>query len=225
MLVDFLRNGDLQLVCDFTGASKKTVQRWAADDNPAKGGNEIRLWQFLLAAGYESSELHIPEFNLYLAQLYALSVITIDGAADLAGVTDGQTTLRIMRGQPPMHPKTLSEVKSMYDDDLQDAQRDLQQKLRVFGSDTLPSLPEPSEKELAESPAFDVLVPVLAAMVKGVRPLAQQALESWTPAQRSRLREQAAEELFELANDMFNLSQILNALNSERARAQHIEGM
>ena len=225
LLVSFLEVGDEQLVCNFTGSSRATTQRWAANTNPAKGGNEIRLWQFLLAAGYESPELRIPEFNQYLAELYAHSIITIGDAASLAGVTDEQTALRIMRGQPPMHPTALEEIKSTFGEQLRDAQRDLQQKLRVVGATTLPSLPEASAEVLAEAPAFDVLVPVLAAMVEGLTPLAQQAVESWTPAQRSRLRELAGDSLFELANSTYNLSQILSALNSERARSQHIEGM
>lgn len=224
-LSEFMESGDVQLVCRFTGAKDLTVKRWVTGKNPARGENEIRLWHLLLAAGYEFSDLRIDEFNFYLSELLAYSIITMEEAMQVAGVKNSQTALQIMRGQPPMHPAvTLAELREQYNDRLQEAKCSLQQELRVFDTSVLPSLPTASAEELAEAPAFDVLVPVLAAMVEGMTPLAEQALESWTPAQRSRLRELAGEKLFELANNMHNLSQILSALNSERARTHHIEG-
>lgn len=222
VLAEFAQTNDLQSICKFTGANILTVRRWVADKNPAKGENEIRLWHFLLAAGYEFSELRVDAFNFYLSELLAYSVIDIEKVMEVCGVRNAQTALQIMRGQPPMHPAaSLTELHELYDEQLQEAKRTLQAELRVFDDSHLSPLPEASAEELAEAPAFDVLVPVLAAMVRGVTPLAQQALESWTPAQRSRLRELAGDELFQLANDMHNLSQILGALNSERARAHH----
>ena len=224
-LASYVSENGTQQVCEFVDAATKTVRRWESDENPAKGGNEIRLWHFLLAAGYGFPDLAIDAFNFYIAQLYSYSIVSLEKATELCGVRNTQTTLQIMRGQPPMHSKvSLDELKSTYEDALQDAKRDLQQKLRVFDANTLPQLPKASAEELAEAPAFDVLVPVLAAMVKGVLPLATLAVESWTPAQRSRLREQVGDELFDLANNVYVLSQFLSALNSERARTQHFEG-
>ncbi len=224
-LADFVTHHGTQPVCDFVGAARSSVERWTANSNPAQGTLEIRLWHFVLAAGYEIPELRIPQFNQYLAELYAYSVITIDEAKQLSGVKNNQDVLQILRGREPMQPAVGVEgLEEMYGESLQYAKSGLQDKLRAFSPSALPPLPEATPEVLAEAPAFDVLVPVLAAMVKGVSPLALLALESWTPAQRSRLRELAGEELFELANSLFNLSQVLNALNSERARAQHREG-
>lgn len=220
----YVRENGTQQVCEFVGASTKTVLRWESDENPAKGGNEIRLWHFLLAAGYEFPDLVIDEFNFYMAQLYSYSLVTLEEATELCGVKNTQTTLQIMRGQPPMHPAmSLEELKNRYEPELQAAKRDLQQKLRVFDTDTLPPLPEASAEAIAEAPAFDMWVPVLAAMVKGILPLADLAVESWTPAQRSRLRDLVGDEMFELANDVHKLSELLSALNSERSRTRHFE--
>lgn len=224
-LESFLVSGDTQLVCEFTGASTTTVRRWVTNKNPAKGSNEIRLWHFLLAAGYEFPELRIDEWSFYLAQLLAYSVITAETATELCGVKNSQDTLLIMRGRLPMHPAaTLAEMQEMYDEQLRVAMSRLQESLSVVGGLSLPPLPSASAEVEAHAPAFDVLVPVLAAMIKGMMPYAQLALKSWTPAQRARLRELVGDELFELANNTHNLAQILGALNSERSRAQHLEG-
>ncbi len=224
-LASYVSENGTQLVCEFVHASTKTVQRWESDENPAKGGNEIRLWHFLLAAGYEFPDLVIGEFNFYIAQLYSYSLVTLEQVTELCGVKNTQTALQIMRGQPPLHPATsLKSLKSDYEDGLQVAKRDLQHKLRVFDTTALPQLPEASAEALAGAPAFDVLVPVLAAVVKGVLPLAELAVESWTPAQRSRLRDLAGDEMFQLANNVHKLSEFLSALNSERSRTRHFEG-
>lgn len=209
----FLETGDVQLVCEFTDSAKKTVRRWAANETPAKGGKEIRLWHFLLAAGYEFPELRIPEYNFYLAQLYAYSVVTIDEVVQLCGVKNDQTALQIMRGQPPMHPMPLDDIKDLYDAQLQVAKNTLQQKLHGPVADILPPLPEPSAAQSTDALKPDVLVSVLASLLVAIAPLTELVLDDYTPEQRSDLRKQVGDPL------MFRLSNDFNALCSERARA------
>ena len=213
-LVDFVSIGVLQHVSDFTGAAKKTVRRWVANSNPAKGEYEIRLWHFLLAAGYDFPELRIDEFNFYLAQLHAYSIIRIDEVMQLCGVKNSQTALQIMRGQPPMHPAmSLDEMRLKYDQQLKLAMTELRQQLGTAQSQALPDLPLASAEVEALAPTFDALVPVLADQLKAAIPLIELVLWSCTPEQRAELRELVG------ANEMFVLSNNLNALCSERARS------
>lgn len=218
-LVSLVGSNGTQLVCEFVGAAPKTVRRWVANANPAKGENEIRLWHLLLAAGYEFPELEIPEFNFYLAQLHAYSIITFDEVAQLCGVKNEQTALQIMRGQPPMHPAVLLEdLKELYDEPLQAARANLQQTLSAADplpveTMILPQLPTIPMKAVNEVLTFEMLVQVLGDLLSAALPLAELALDSWTPEQRARLRELVGDEaMFELSNNM-------NALCSERARA------
>ncbi|MCA9309245.1 hypothetical protein KC973_02615, partial [Candidatus Saccharibacteria bacterium] len=97
------------------------MQRWIADDNPAQGANELRLWHFLLAAGHTFDKLRIAEFNFYLAELFAYRVLDgLDDVQQYAGVKNPQTALQIMRGQPPMSPAvTLEEMQELHDEPLQ----------------------------------------------------------------------------------------------------------
>lgn len=224
-LAEFAEGGDLQLVCEFTGSNDRTVHGWVTGKSPANGEREIRLWHFLLAAGYDVPGSDIDAFNFYLAELFAYSIITKEEAGEFAGVKKYQTAFRIMRGQPPAHPEmSLQEMQEMCGEQLQLAKATLQQRLRVRSAPALPPLPEASAEEMAEAPAFDVLVPVLSSMVQGLLPLARLAVESWTPEQRSRLRTLVGDDMFELANKMHELTQIMNALNSERARVRYTEG-
>lgn len=213
-LEDFVSRNGTQPVCDFVGSSRSSVERWAANKNPAQGMNEIRLWHFLLAAGYDFPELRIDEFNFYLAQLHVYSIITIDEVMQLCGVKNSQTALQIMRGQPPMHPAmSLEEMRTMYDEQLKLAMAELRQQLGTTQSQVLPDLPSAPAEVEALAPTFDALVPVLADQLKAAMPLIELVLWSCTPEQRAELRELVG------ANEMFVLSNNLNALCSERARS------
>lgn len=214
VLGSFVSTHGVQPVCAFTSAKPVTVQRWLSNANPAKGGNEIRLWHLMVAAGYEFPELEIPEYNHYLAQLYAYSIITIEEVMQSCGVRNSQTALQIMRGQPPMQPVMLLEdLRELYGSQLQQAMAALQQALAVE-THILPDLPAASAEVEALAPALQVLVPALANQLAAVLPLTKLALESWTPEQRAHLRELVGDDV------MFVLSNNLNALCSERARAK-----
>lgn len=214
VLEPFINASGAQPVCMFTGASLVTVQRWLANTNPAKGGNEIRLWHLMVAAGYNLPELEIPQYNYYLAQLYAYKVLTIEEVMQLCGVKNSQTALQIMRGQPPMHPvMSLEDLRELYDEQLQQALAALRQLLDVEETHVLPDLPVATAEVEALAPAFQLLVPALAHLLGAVSPLAEIALDSWTPEQRAHLRELVGDDV------MFVLSNNLNALCSERARA------
>lgn len=215
-LADFVTHHGTQPVCDFVGASRSSVERWTANSNPAQGQFEIRLWHFVLAAGYQVPELRVPPFNEYLAELYAYSVITIEEAMQLSGVKNSQDVLQIMRGREPMQSVTVDELEEMYGQALKAKKQELQQQLLPFVQVAQPVHPQlslASDEFEAPTLAHDVLVPVLANMLLALAPLANLALTQWTPEQRSRLRELVG------LSFVFSLSNDMNALCSERALA------
>ncbi len=216
-LEDFVRQNGTQPVCEFVGAARSTVERWSVNSHPAQGQYAIRLWHFLLAGGYKPVDQKIPEYNFYVSQLYAYSVVEMEEVMQMVGVKNTQTALQIMRGQPPMHPGlSLEELKELYDESLMRKIEQLRKRLPVnhMTSDVvLPELPVPTEKVEALSPALDATVTALAHQLMAVLSLTELALDLWTPEQRSRLRELVGN------NQMFRLANEFNALCSERARA------
>lgn len=217
-LVDFVATYDAQLVCDFVGAARKSVRRWVAGSHTAKGVYELRLWYFLEAAGYDVPL--VDEFNRYVAQLLAHSIITMDEARQYCGVLSDQTAFHILRGQTPMHPAvTLSELQELHDDELQASVASLAGKLQS----AIVAEADESVEQLTDTPPADaisrvartsVLVTVLADQLKAVLPLTEIAIKDWSAEERSTLRELVGDE------SMFVLSNNLNALCSERARNQ-----
>lgn len=228
-LRDYLKKGEMDVLTRFVGATPGTVQGWVKG-TPCKGERLLRLWHFLSVAGFDSPEMQaIPKYNLYLSELFAFSVITMDEVLNIAGVRNEQTGLQILRGQPPMAP-TLSfeELYEMYDEQLQSAKSALAQQLGRTSSSTpvsssttpspAPAPAPPVVPAVVQSPPTSVGVPTV--VVAATTLLNALAFANYmnspevTPAERQKLRELMGE------TAMFELSNVTSALCGERARSQ-----
>lgn len=221
------QTSDLQDICRFVGVVPRTVADWSNNRQPAKGVRLVRVWHFLAANGYESPELlGIPAFNRYVGELFAFSVISMKELHELAGVTSESASLRIMRGQPPMHPAmSLEDIKELYDERLQQLKQELKTKPTAADEPSVapPTLPAttsessavfaPPQPSMMVGASADSKVYTLATLLGAALPLARDlSSDRCKPEDRALLRELMGED------GVFDLSNILNVLCGERAR-------
>lgn len=211
---------DLNEVAAFCEVNLDTVQRWLRG-TPANGERLIRLWHLLALLGSDSPELRkLPAFNRYLAELLAFGVVSLDEACQIAGIKNTQSLFKITRGQPPMHPSfNLGELKQLYAPRLQYAKDQVQgggavsqpaeppETVAPSGSPAMPSVPD-----LRQIVQHDNKL-VLATLLGAALPLARYLDSPASSAQeRSAFRDLVGQE------NLFDLSNLLNNLCSERAR-------
>lgn len=205
------RTWDFGLVTNTTGTTTSTVTGWLADQVPPSGERLIKLWHLLEALGLESPELaELPGFNRYCGELLTFGVITMKELQEICELANSQSALLMLRGKPPMRPQlTVEELYELHDETLQVRRADL------FDSSGPDSGQETSDDTSAMSVSIqggDVVV-FTASMLGTVLPLVRHLdSDQATPADRSRLRALVGND------DMFDLSNILNHLCSERAR-------
>lgn len=242
-LRDFVTKHDVAALCDFIGVVPGTIQTWAKGTHPAQGVNLIRLWHFMAAAEYDSPEMDtLHPYTRYVGELLAHSIITIDDAGELFGVKTIQSTHQHLRGmhQTAQPAFQVDELKGLYDEQLQKEKQKLRdQLLGITGSEETETMvrgpsapavmPEPLAiaSEVAPVPPNDLQfarnkeagIMTLATLLSSALPLARNInSDNCTPADRSRLRDLLGE------GGVFELSNILNALCSERARTD-MKGM
>lgn len=202
-------------IAKFCGATVGTVTDWLTTSK-ANGERLLRLWHILAIAGSPSPELEeIPELNRYLSELFALRVISGAEAEEIAGISavDSSYVYGTLRGTPVQHPKfSVHELRELYDAQLHDAKQAI--------VDTIAAFPASSAKAVApvvSSPDVrltgDDYKVTLASLLGAALPLATYLVsDNATPGERSSFRDLVgAETLFELTNT-------LSALSSERAR-------
>lgn len=204
---------DIGLVTQVTGSTPKTVTGWLNGQTP-NGERLIKLWHLLAAVGLESPELAtLPGFNRYCGELLTFGVITMKELQEICHVVKLQSVLRMLRGMPSMRPQySQEELQELYEATLQSRQAEI---VPMNQPETGPERTAPPDESPVStvSPKDDKLIVYAASMLKGVLPLVRQLdSEHSTPADRSRLRELVGND------DMFDLSNILNHLCSERAR-------
>lgn len=219
---------DSDVVGKFVGAAPGTVQDWIKAKQPAKGERLIKLWYFLEAAGFQFSEIDdIPKFNRYLGHIFSFGLISLDEAMQICGVKNPQTALQALRGQPPMHPAySTEELHALYDDGLKDAQALLQNRLKQLQTITrdppvAPKVPMHEQTQTEDAPVVSLPtrgnanIMTAATLLSAALPLVRQLnSERCSPEDRSHLRDLMGD------GGIFELSNHLNALCSERARNQ-----
>lgn len=230
-LTTALSNGlSLQSVATFCRVSLDNVRRWKRDKTKPAGESAIRLMYLLREFGVPSPE--IESFNPYarlLGELLSFDVIDAREAQEITGQS-GSALSQVyltMRGSNVMHPKlTIDELDDLYGEELRTRRKQIVGSL-VSDSLDRPGDPDPVEQPLprpaplptvkaAELPLTVTYEPdlslTLASLLGASAPLAKQLNESGTAESRSHFRDLiGAENLFELSNT-------LNALCSERAR-------
>lgn len=233
-LVDYSRTNDLLAMREFIGVVLPTIEGWASGRHPAKGENLLRLWHFLAAAGFKSPELRALEpYPLYVSELFAYSIISIEEARQLLGIRNNQSAYKQMRGElrPAAPSLKFEELSELYDSQLQEAKMKLKQQLVVANdsqepstmargpSSTTPSAEHHGSENLFPGSSLqfgsskDSGIITLATMLSSAMPLARYLnSDSCTPEHRSRFRDLMGD------GNVFEISNILNSLCSERAR-------
>ncbi len=215
----------IQSISDLVNVSNNTIVAWLADEYPAKGENLVTLWHVLEAIGFDSPEMDdLPRFNRYLGELFAFSVIGINEVKELCNVSNSQTALQILRGQPPMHPAlNYTELIAMYSDQLTEKKRDALLKLTPISDSISQSGNQTQARQTNEPVNVASAIQIgytndngvlMAATVLGqALPIVRHLIsDECTPADRNRVRELLGE------GTMFELSNYFESLCSERAR-------
>lgn len=242
-LQTYVANNDVAVLCDFIDVVPTTIQTWAKGTHPAQGVNLIRLWHFMAAVGFDSPELDsLNPYTRYVGELLAYSIIPIDEASQLFGVRTVQSTHQHLRGMHQIARPAfgLDELMALYDEQMQKEKQKLREQLSdipglqetdtmVRGPSASAAVPEPlvSKTSTAHVPPNelqfarnkDAGIMTLATLLSSALPLARDInSDNCTAADRSRLRDLLGE------GGVFELSNILNALCSERARTD-MKGM
>lgn len=200
---------DFGLVATVTGSTVPTVTGWLADQTPP-GERLIRLWHLLAALGLESPELaDLPSYNRYCGELLTFGVVDIKELQQICNLANTQGVLSVLRGTPPMRAQfNVVELRELHDEALQARRAEL-----------TPVNLSPSDRDrdntVHEEVRFDGddLIVFTASKLSSVLPLLRHLeSEQATAEERSTLRMLVGND------DMFDLSNILNRLCSERAR-------
>ena len=175
----------------------------------------------------------MPAFNRYIGELFAFSLLTKQEVLDICKQNYNDGAIRTMRGVPPMHQQyDLQQLKELYDESLTAARKQFQESLpSVTTAARTTELPPPvapvrvvpsahpkAVPQHVSQPAVPLLtdnpVLTLATLLSAAVPLARHlSSDTCTSEQRSQLRDLMGE------RGMFDLSNEINALCSERARS------
>lgn len=205
----------VDLIAGFCGVVPPTVHTWLSDQRPSNGERLIKLWHLLRAAGSDSPEfVQVPPYNLLVSELFAYDVIDMATAKVILGVVADQTVLKVLRGQPPMHPtSSLEELQVEYGAALARAKQVLTAQLGTISrmSHRRDQLVQPPTTDRQFTGLTDPGL-ALASLIGAALPFARQLnSDESSAAARSRLRELSGDTVFELSNE-------LHSLCSERAR-------
>jgi hypothetical protein len=241
-------NGSLTIVgiAEFCNVGTKAVEGWIAEKRDVTGERLIRLWFLLALSGSASPEIDkMPRLNATLAELYAFNVISIDEVQLYSGLkaVSGGNIYQTLRGMPLMNPQvTVDELETDFGQKLAQAKQLIKETLikEVLPQEVPPVEPsevtpapsvEPLDAATSETAPLDETpqAPVaptvehlpyssdaklsLASLLGAAAPLAKHLnSKAVTAEERSAFRELISTEV------LFDLSNTLNALCSERAR-------
>ena len=211
-------------VAEVCQADVVTVMRWGNKGMKARGQYFNALWHVLdmLDEQVKQETIKIvPPYQWVVGDLYAFGIIDLQTACELFGVKNPQAAFRCLRGQEPMHPAfTIEELLEAYGEQRNARREEIRSELKP--QSPVPEVPvtkdvpaakstsEPTRATIALSPPQ-----TLASLLGAALPLARY-LESdeCTPEVRSKFRSLLG------AENLFDLSNLLNALCSERSRKE-----
>jgi len=241
-LRDQVEHGKIEVeqVAVFCKAAPVTVRSWLKGDHPANGERLLRLWHILSLGGDAPEIDSLPEVNKFLSRLYAFGVIDIQEVQLYAGMDSAHVgnVYKALRGQPLMRrPIEPAELYAMYEDQLTAAIAAINPStattpttntniLEAASAPTPVAQQPPREtSEVISEPEIAPTITsvtsllsadpklLLASLLGASAPLAKVLLsEATTAEERSKFRELVGTEV------LFELSNTLNALCSERAR-------
>lgn len=235
-----IRDGlSVGFIADFCRATNDTVIGWDRGDHPAKGEKLIRLWHLMAFVGHDSPELEtLQQLQRFVSELFAFDVIGTEKACEIFNLKSDRPShmYHVLRGQDVLRPnytydtavsmfwEELSEMKKIVRDEISEAPglaflRKIHLEQEVQQSEHTPGQTDVELTDFAVLTASpdvkasrDTRV-LLASLVSAIQPVAKAVLsDDFSPEERSEFREMVSNEtLFEVTN-------ALNALSSERAR-------
>lgn len=220
----------VEFIAEFCKVTIDTVSTWIKSEHPAKGEKLIRLWHLLALAGSDSPELdQMKPLQHVVSELFAFDVISAEKACEILNLTPDRPShmYHILRGREVLKPKyTYEEIIAELGEELELHRTVTREEIdRKSTPGEMISTPVQTIVERMESAEVAAREPsndatyggdvkiFLASMVSAIRPVANALLsDDFTPEDRSKFREMLTDEtLFEVTN-------ALNALSSERAR-------
>lgn len=215
------RTWDFGFVAKTTSSTVPTVTGWLADQTPP-GERLIRLWHMLAAVGFESPELDaLPSFNRYCGELLSFGVVDMKELQEICNLANPQGVLTMLRGTPPMRPQyTAEELREINDEVLQSMRSEIKPiDIAVPPKSSPRSYVHTGEPVMRTSVNGDRILVFTASQLLAALPLVRYLdSEECTAEDRSTLRRLVGNE------EMFDLSNHLNNLCSERAREQGRSG-
>lgn len=228
------QSGDVQFASEFVGATPASVHAWAKGKRQTEGVKLIKLWVFLREAGYASPEFEkMQPFNKLLCRLLAYSIITIEEVQQIVNVARSSTAIQVMFGRKPANPSmNVDDLDDLFGEQLVKAEQAFSQRLDELGFAIKTGEPADEAKlgaPLVEAKPVSTHVPeglvtttrddasimTLATLLSAALPLARNINSNrCTPEDRSRFRDLMGD------GGVFEISNILNALCSERARKE-----
>jgi len=232
-LVGRLRDArlDTYLVAAFTGGKPTTVTGWVNKNNPPRGLMLNGLQVLLYVLGVESPEfLRVTQYGQYLARLMAFQLVSLEKAQEFIGAGYPQAVFETIRGERDPYDEdvairptiSLEELQQRFDGSLTAAEEKLRKRFEnpeTTPGDIVRDAGGVQQGTPAAMPTMldhGGLVALIASRIGEVRPLAQYLLDECSPEDRARVRELLGEE------GVFDLSNLFNALCSERARDAYL---
>jgi hypothetical protein len=230
-------------LCDLIGIGEATGRAWFDRFNMPNGTNLIKFRFFLESIGYEITEWRgLTATERRLSALVALSIITVKDMTTATG-TRPDTALRWALGRThptkdkvPLIEKLLidktdnvpnDEVmqRAMYAEGIKKLRLIAPEFSRLVAQPTVSESPAPAQEKVGEkivvtpSSGREGTVDILAHLIAAALPLAEELLSEGSPEGRDKLR-QLTRLPGSHSNGVFELSNVLNRLCSERARKE-----
>lgn len=206
------------------GVEAKAGRLWFVRHNLPKGLNLLKLRFFLEFFGYKPQELeNLPLVIYNFAQVVAFEIIDAENAAILVGFKEDQPTsdlLRILLARGGTTKAKAEKMKLIYEENRLKVQEKRDEWINAIGCKTA----KPSEITVAQKATLEAkslslnkeMPQVLANLILAAVPLAKALLsDDFSPEHRRQLRDLTKDNS---TNGVFELSNLLNRLCSEKAR-------
>lgn len=220
------RCGVRNRICALISIGESAGYRWFSKQILPSGVNLLKLQYFLELVGYSVIERDaLPKLQRELANQLALLVMSTKDAAEYMGVTD-DTILRWCTGRVAqldqresfladllgLRAKEHEERKQLWLETIHELHlASVQASMPMIQTTSVP-------KHETNGSVHGQMIETLAHLILAAKPLAEQILsDAYTPEEREQLRQKTQ---VVRSNGVFDLSNLLNRLCSERARKE-----
>ena len=218
------RNG----IANLFGITQPTAYNWFAKGSLPGGEKLLRLRYFLELLGYQPIEREgMPELIREFSNQISLRAISVQDAAQYIGTsTDIIVDVLMCRyGTSSQREEQIRELVQLHREEATQKLQEWQATLKMLGLDQPPAeaTPQPAlvipKKPTVACLNDDQVIKTLAYLILAAKPLAEYVLsDHFSAEERDALREKTVTN--GRSNAVFELSNLLNRLCSERARKQ-----